>query len=247
VVSVELVGSGKGLGSNLFGDAPTSNRASTEFDLKPLVRGFLNILGPPVEQSTLVTFEDGSTQLRLRGLPSSGDTFNQAMLFLPGVLPKAKVPVGTGSNSGAPVESLLRANSKRINTGSYNTVQKGALGELRTSLTMRRAGFNELPARLPGNRGFDGVFVKNGANGSITDIVITESKFATNGVRQLTQNRTTGRQLSPQWINANIQRMLNSSDPSIVRTGMTLDANRSLIRARAAVTNANGVQRFSLP
>ncbi len=168
--------------------------------------------------------------------------------FLSPAIRTTGAPIGIASRStGAPIESLLRANAKRISTAGFTEAQKGAYGELRTSLTMRRAGFDELAARLSGNQGFDGVFVRHSASGSIADIVITESKFASDGKLRLDTTRGMGRQLSPQWIDGNIQRMLNSSDPAIVRTGMTLDANRSLIRAKAAVTNANGVQRFSSP
>jgi len=150
-------------------------------------------------------------------------------------------------NQGAPIESLLRGNMKQTTGSGFSTAQKGALGEARTALTMRRAGFDELPARLPGNQGFDGVWAKRGSNGSIIDLVITESKYASSGKLRLTNTATMGRQMSPQWIDANIQRMLNSTDPSVVRSGMLLQANRNMVRGKAAVLNPQGVQRFSNP
>lgn len=122
---------------------------------------------------------------------------------------------------------------------------KGAIGELRTSFTLRRAGYDELPSRLPSNNGFDGAWVKRGADGSVTDIIITESKYAPDGVLKLANTKTMGQQLSSNWIDGNIQKMLNSADPSVVRSGMLLDANRHLIRAKGAVLDSSGVLQFS--
>jgi hypothetical protein len=149
------------------------------------------------------------------------------------------------TNRGAPLESLLRANMKGTNVSAFSTAQKAALGEARTSLTMRRAGFDELPARLPGNQGFDGVWIRRAPDGSLTNLVITESKFSSTGTLQLNNTATMGRQLSPTWIDANIQRMVGSADPAIVRSGMLLQANRNMIRVKAVVLNPQGVQRFS--
>ena len=144
-------------------------------------------------------------------------------------------------NQGAPIESLLRGNMKQTTGRGFSTAQKGALGEARTSLTMRRAGFDELPARLPGNQGFDGIWVKRGADGGILDIVITESKYASSGKLRLTNTATMGRQLSPQWIDANIRRMLQQHMIHAVRAslGMLLQANRNrwLVGPKAAVIN----------
>ena len=109
---------------------------------------------------------------------------------------------------------------------------------------MRRAGFDELPARLPANQGFDGVWIKRRADGSIKDIVITESKFASDGRLRLSDTKTMGRQLSPEWINANIDRMIQSTNPAIVRTGRLLQANRTNVQVRAALLNPQGIQRF---
>ena len=118
---------------------------------------------------------------------------------------------------------------KQTTGRGFSTAQKGALGEARTSLTMRRAGFDELPARLPGNQGFDGIWVKRGADGGILDIVITESKYASSGKLRLTNTTTMGRQLSPQWINANIQRMVRSNDTAVRQAGRLLQQNRGLV------------------
>jgi len=148
-------------------------------------------------------------------------------------------------SQGTPIQSQLRGNAKRTDTNKFSNSQKGRLGELRTAQTMRRAGYDELPATLPSNQGFDGVWVKRGADGNLTDIVITESKFSATGKLKLSDTKTMGRQLSTKWINANIQKMLDSPNPSTYQTGKLLDANKTMIRLKAAVTNPQGVQRFS--
>jgi len=82
-------------------------------------------------------------------------------------------------------------------------------------------------------------------SGNLTDIVITESKFSATGKLKLSDTKTMGRQLSTKWINANIQKMLDSPNPSTYQTGLLLKNNRTMIRIKAAVTNPQGVQRFS--
>jgi hypothetical protein len=59
----------------------------------------------------------------------------------------------------------------------------------------QRAGFEELPARLKSNHGFDGVFVKYGADGKPTQIIVNELKFAKDGNAKLS-NTDMGKQMS---------------------------------------------------
>ena len=156
---------------------------------------------------------------------------------LPGSLAPKKTSLGT----------LLRQNMKRVNPANFSKALKGELAEARTALAMRRAGHEELAGRLPANQGFDGVWIKRGASGKITDIVITESKYSSSGTLKLAQTKTMGRQLSTQWIDANIDRLINNSNPTLARVGQLLDANRNLIRPKAAVLGPSGLLKFYNP
>ena len=113
---------------------------------------------------------------------------------------------------------------------------------------MQRAGFTELPAKLPRNNGFDGVWVKKDAQGNVTKIIITESKFASNGNGSLATTKTMDKQLSPEWIQKNITKMLNSKDPTVVRTAQLLNDHKHLpnvFGVKAAVIDSAGNQRFN--
>ena len=52
--------------------------------------------------------------------------------------------------------------------------------------------------------------------------------------------------MSPEWIDANIQKMMNSTNPSVMETGFLLDANRAIIRTKANVLNPQGVNRWNV-
>jgi hypothetical protein len=138
-----------------------------------------------------------------------------------------------------------RAELKAVDTSGLSSAPKGVLAESRTALTMQKAGYQELPARLKRNNGFDGVWIKRDANGNIMDIVITESKFSSSGAASLTKTKTMGRQLSSEWIDGNLRRMRLSEDAEIRRTARILEQNRDLIRTKASVTDSSGVQRFN--
>ncbi|MES1191717.1 MAG: hypothetical protein ABUS47_11650 [Steroidobacter sp.] len=100
--------------------------------------------------------------------------------------------------------------------------------------------------RLSSNNGFDGVFVKYDTDGvSPLDIIINESKFTSTGKASLS-NTNMGRQMSPSWIDANIQKMMNSSNPTIMENGFFLDVNRDLIRTKINVLNPQGVNGWSV-
>jgi len=141
--------------------------------------------------------------------------------------------------------SRLRSELQAIDASGLSTADKGALAEARARLAFQRAGYQELPARLSRNNGFDGVFVKYGTDGKPVDIIINESKFTSTGQVSLS-NTNMGRQMSPEWIDANIQKMMNSTESSVMETGFFLDANRSIIRTRANVLNAQGANRWNV-
>ena len=107
------------------------------------------------------------------------------------------------------------------------------------------AGYQQLPSKLPGNRGFDGVFVRRGTAGAIDDLVVVESKFAASGRASLPMTKTMGRQMSDQWIDSTVQRMLRAEDRSLRQTGRMLFDNQASIRRKANVLDATGVNRWN--
>ncbi|MCP5208462.1 MAG: hypothetical protein H7A01_14750 [Hahellaceae bacterium] len=162
----------------------------------------------------------------------------------------AEAVVGFRGGRGVPNSGMsdlvrTRAELRQLDTSGLTNAQKGVLGETRASLVYQRAGYSELDARLPSNNGFDGVFVKYGSDGNPLDIIINESKFTATGKASLS-NSNMGRQMSPEWIDANIQKMMNSSNPSIMENGFFLDLNRSMIRPKINVVNPQGVNGWSV-
>ncbi|HAS6360217.1 TPA: hypothetical protein RQJ98_000527 [Vibrio vulnificus] len=138
-----------------------------------------------------------------------------------------------------------RAELRTVNTADLTRAEKGVLGELRSAIALQRASYQEMPARLSSNNGLDGVFVKYDSAGQPVDIIITESKFTSSGNASLTNTKTMGKQISPEWIDANIQKMMNSSDMSVMETGFFLDMNKSVIRTKANVLTPDGVNRWN--
>jgi hypothetical protein len=144
------------------------------------------------------------------------------------------------------LQTLMRAGMKKTNAAGLTKDLKGLLAEARTSYTMQRAGYTELPGRLPGNRGFDGIWVKYAADKTtITEVVITESKYAQDGVFVLADTATMGKQMSNQWINANITKMQNAAAREVRDTGRILrdiwDNNRIILTKRGACLDPQGI------
>ena len=181
-------------------------------------------------------------------LTREGGKLEAAESLAPGVqrTVAAEGSVGANSAGGVPELARLRSEMKALDTSEFSTAQKGTLGEDRASLVYQRAGYQELDARLTSNNGFDGVFVKYGAEGNPIDIIINESKFSSSGKASLTKTKTMGRQLDTEWIDANIQKMKKSADPAVMESGFFLDANRSLITPKANLLTPNGVNRWNL-
>lgn len=121
---------------------------------------------------------------------------------------------------------------------------KGDLAEWRAVRALTRAGYDELPARLPSNNGFDGVFVKR-VEGKIVDIIITESKFAKSGYARLSDTKHMGRQLDRRWIDANIEKMRRGDDAAIKETAELLLKNRGLVRTKGNVLDAALTNRWN--
>ncbi len=138
-----------------------------------------------------------------------------------------------------------RATLKGVDTGTLSYAEKGTLGEMRTALAMQKAGFEELPAKLPKNNGFDGVWVKRDASGKVVDIIISESKFAASGRGKLSETMNMGRQMDDKWIRLNIENMVYADDPEISKVGTFLSDNFDLIRKKVAVIDKYGMQKFN--
>jgi hypothetical protein len=154
------------------------------------------------------------------------------------------LPPSTSADSNVPYESIFRATMKQTDTSILSIAQKGTLAEGRTRLTMLRAGYEELPAKLPGNKGFDGVWIKQGPGGIISDIIITESKFSSTGTMHLTTTKTMGQQLSNRWIDANLEQMVRSNNPAVQESANLLYQNKFMIRTKTAVLDPSGILRF---
>jgi len=156
-------------------------------------------------------------------------------------LPAMALPAITKVDDAARGASLADAASWR----GLTNAAKGTKGEAAASRTLQRAGYEQLPSNLTGNRGIDGVFVKSGVGGQIDDIIVTESKFSSTGYASLSNTNTMGRQLSGRWIDENISKMLRSGDPALESTGRLLRSNRSLLRTKANVLDPSGVNRWN--
>jgi len=158
----------------------------------------------------------------------------------------------TGRSSKSVVKEtkeIAEITSERVTRPSIkkglSKAEKGRLGEVTAEKTIKRAGYQQLPSKMPGNRGIDGVFVKIAPDGSIQDIIITESKYSSTGRASLAVTSTKGKQLSQQWIDATINEMLRCSDVSVQQTGRLLNNNRSLIRLKANVLDPLGINSWS--
>jgi len=122
---------------------------------------------------------------------------------------------------------------------------KGVIGEEAAAKAFARAGYESLKCRLSSNNGPDGVFVKYNADGTISDLVVAESKYAANGYARLSTTKTMGQQMSWEWIDANINLMRMSADPEVAQTGDLLFLNRDVIARKVNVVDQWGVNRWN--
>jgi hypothetical protein len=113
--------------------------------------------------------------------------------------------------------------------------------------TMIERGYVQLPSKLGGDRGFDGVFVRYDASGRPVQGVITESKYRASGRFSLDRTNMGG-QMSETWVRGNIHKMIRSSDPQVRHTGRILDqlgANR-IIRTGNLLTPSGQTRWYSI-
>lgn len=57
-----------------------------------------------------------------------------------------------------------------------DSTDQGNLGEFVTSILISSDGYRQVEAKLPGNRGIDGFFIREKVTGQISDILLTETK-----------------------------------------------------------------------
>lgn len=180
----------------------------------------------------------GSGVAQLNKLPILGSTLPQ----LGGSVSSWFGRMGGRPSSATPSAwAQLRA----TNTSHVTRAEKGLLGESRATIAYERAGYQQLPSMLSSNNGFDGVFIKKTPDGSVVDIIINESKFTSTGRASLA-NTNMGKQMSPEWIDANIRKMLVSDDPAVRATARLLRNNTELIRTKANVLDPFGVNRWNV-
>jgi YD repeat-containing protein len=111
---------------------------------------------------------------------------------------------------------------------------------------VKRLGYESMNGKFLNNAGFDGVWVKWHPDGwKPIDIIISESKWSSTGEARLTNTWSMGQQLSNQWIDANIAKMLNSWRPSLQNTGQFLTDYRDMIRVKANVLGPDGYNRWN--
>ena len=107
-------------------------------------------------------------------------------------------------------------NAKNV-SGNMN---KGNLAErLMDDIMTNKKGYKQLPSKVEGNHGIDGIYVKYDLDGrNIKDLIIGEAKFG----KSRLGNTSMGKQMSDSWIEGNINKMLNSSDFETRRAGRNL-------------------------
>jgi hypothetical protein len=103
-----------------------------------------------------------------------------------------------------------------------NTTDKGDFGESITEYQMKLRGYSSLPSKHTGNQGLDHVFVQKNSRGKVKDIIIAETKADSSTYKP--------EQMSNEKIDNQIQKMKNSSDPEVRKTGELLEKNRNKIR-----------------
>ncbi|THB69294.1 MAG: RHS repeat-associated core domain-containing protein, partial [Gammaproteobacteria bacterium] len=206
-------------------------------------KAYTNIKAAKTSNQALITTETVTSRGRIEVV--APETSRGRIEVVAPETSRGRIEVVGPKTNGMSDLARQRAELKGVDTSDMGTNPKGTLGESRTAITMQKAGYQELPARLSRNNGFDGVWVKYDTDGGIVDIVISESKFSSTGSASLTNTKTMGKQLSSEWIDANIQKMRLSDDAAVRNTARMLQRNRDIIRTKAAVINPAGVQRFN--
>lgn len=103
----------------------------------------------------------------------------------------------------------------------------------------------ELPCKLSGNQGFDGVFLKETAIGSVEKIFITETKYqAEGGLPKLSRTKTKGLQISKPWIEKTLKAMERSGDSALETTADLIRKNPGKLVYKANVVTPAGTNKW---
>ena len=87
-----------------------------------------------------------------------------------------------------------------------NSIQKGRLGDHLTARRLTAMRYTKLPSKYNGVNGIDGLFVKRGTDGQITDLLIIENK--------VDGGRLAPGQMSDAWVLDRVQRMSGAANPA---------------------------------
>ena len=103
-----------------------------------------------------------------------------------------------------------------------NRQGKGDLGDVLTGKLLESSGYEELPSKVNKTQGIDGVYVRQNDEGRLTEVLIVENKVD-GGI--LAEG-----QMTEEWINGNVEKMLVHSDERVRQTGQLVRENPSLVR-----------------
>lgn len=147
------------------------------------------------------------------------------------------------------VPSAVRPHHQQI-PRSASQATKGLGGESAGSKTLWHAKYDVLPQdnfKLPRNQGFDQLAFKYNPDGTLKKILIVESKYSHDGKLRLSQTKTKGKQMSPEWVDKTIADMERSSNPSVRKTAEILENNKDKWVLKANVLDPNGINRWDKP
>ncbi|NOT39216.1 MAG: hypothetical protein HOP13_01855 [Alphaproteobacteria bacterium] len=88
--------------------------------------------------------------------------------------------------------------------GFNDTIAKGDFGEILTTAIMTTSGWVQIPSKVRGNHGIDGLFIRKGEKG--TEVRIVESK--------VDQGKLAPGQMSDQWVDDNLVALEGLGMPS---------------------------------
>ena len=151
-------------------------------------------------------------------------------LSIPGLHTAARL-----APSKAPVEILqnlpIGTFAKKVGDSGYevkfqNTHEMGRFGDWLTARRLTAQGYKKRDSKLNAVHGIDGVYVRNEKDNpqKIQEILIVENKV---GNAQL--NRPLG-QMTDEWINDTVEKMLKNDNDKTRSTGELIRANPDLVR-----------------
>ncbi len=114
-------------------------------------------------------------------------------------------------------ENNFKRKLKKISPVWRNTHNKGKFGDYLTAKRMTAMGYTKLKSKTSNIHGLDGVYIKKRGNRLIEEIIVIENK-----VDSAKLNPGPPRQMSIEWIEKNVKKMLQSKDNKVRKTGEIL-------------------------